>query len=461
MNDNGWRSVPLADVVEDTIGGLWGNPPDSNEPGDADVLVVRGADFREWNVRRAGAAAHRRVPARSLERRRLVPGNIVLEVSGGGPTQPVGRVLIVDERAIAEAPKPLICSNFCRKLRLTSDVDPQFVYWQLEWLYESGHVTNFQTASTNIRNLQVGDFLKGTAVALPDTATQREVASLLDALESKRSHVANRLSRARRSIARLRSSVVAAACCGALTAEWRNSNPSLSPPSLEVSGRQERNSNNRKRTHPTIDLAPIPDGPETWRLAPLGACVEVLDSQRKPVNSTERAGRLGNVPYYGATGQVGWIDDFLFDEELVLLGEDGAPFLDKTKPIAYLISGKSWVNNHAHVLRARRGIASNRYLKYFLDAFDFTDYIQGSTRDKLTQGAMNSIPLILPPIEEQEEIVRRVEGILAVAHGSLGRVDTAERCLSRTVKAALAKAFRGELSSNGSYGPAAQVQRST
>jgi type I restriction enzyme S subunit len=96
--------------------------------------------------------------------------------------------------------------------------------------------------------------------------------------------------------------------------------------------------------------------PRGWVSAELGDLVEVLDRFRVPVNAEERAGRQGKIPYYGATGQVGWIDNFLFDEELVLLGEDGAPFLDPQKPKAYTIRGKSWVNNHAHVLRGRRGV---------------------------------------------------------------------------------------------------------
>ncbi len=99
--------------------------------------------------------------------------------------------------------------------------------------------------------------------------------------------------------------------------------------------------------------------PEGWTRAPLEDLVEILDHLRVPVNHTERARRSGDVPYYGATGQVGWINDFLFNEQLVLLGEDGAPFLDKSKPIAYIIAGKSWVNNHAHVLRALRSLISN------------------------------------------------------------------------------------------------------
>src|SRR5208337_1604653 len=102
------------------------------------------------------------------------------------------------------------------------------------------------------------------------------------------------------------------------------------------------------------------------------------------VNSDERSSRVGNIPYFGATGQVGWIDDFLFDEELLLVGEDGAPFLDKSKQISYVIRGKSWVNNHAHVLRAKSDRTSNDFLKYFFDQFDFSDYVNGTTRLKLT-----------------------------------------------------------------------------
>lgn len=99
--------------------------------------------------------------------------------------------------------------------------------------------------------------------------------------------------------------------------------------------------------------------PNGWDLTNLEDVVDILDSKRIPINAKERAERVGTVPYYGATGQVGWIDDYLFDEELVLLGEDGAPFFDMSKHKAYLISGKSWVNNHAHVLRALNGIPNS------------------------------------------------------------------------------------------------------
>ncbi|GAB7015446.1 restriction endonuclease subunit S [Methanogenium cariaci] len=164
--------------------------------------------------------------------------------------------------------------------------------------------------------------------------------------------------------------------------------------------------------------------PEGWVKTPLASCVDILDNQRVPINSKERETRIGNIPYYGATCQVGWIDDFLFDEELLLIGEDGAPFFDKTKQIAYIIQGKSWVNNHAHVIRAIEELTSNKFLKYYLDCFDFNGYVTGTTRYKLNQGSMKKILIHLPPLTEQHRIVVAIEALFA-------RLDAAEARLER------------------------------
>ena len=149
--------------------------------------------------------------------------------------------------------------------------------------------------------------------------------------------------------------------------------------------------------------------PEGWAQAALGDVVTVLDRMRVPLNKAERDRRPGRVPYYGATGQVGWIDKPLFDEELLLLGEDGAPFTDPGKPKSYVVRGPSWVNNHAHVLRGLDGLATNLYLKHYLDFIDYRPHVTGTTRLKLTQRAMRSIPIRLPPVAEQKRIVAAIE----------------------------------------------------
>ena len=153
--------------------------------------------------------------------------------------------------------------------------------------------------------------------------------------------------------------------------------------------------------------------PKGWIKTELEICIEILDRKRIPINSNERKQRQGTIPYYGATGQVGYIDDYLFDEELVLLGEDGAPFLDHFKTKAYVIKGKSWVNNHAHVLKGVKEILLNEFLCHFLNQFQYHSYVTGTTRLKLNQSRMKNIPITLPPLLEQHRIVSKIESIFA------------------------------------------------
>jgi restriction endonuclease S subunit len=148
-------------------------------------------------------------------------------------------------------------------------------------------------------------------------------------------------------------------------------------------------------------------------LVALESVVTILDNLRIPVNSSERAVRVGDVPYYGATGQVGTIDKPIFNETLILLGEDGVPFFDKSKHKAYEISGPSWVNNHAHVLRAKTDKISHRYLLHYLNSFNYAGYVNGATRLKLTQGDMKRIPVPLPSLEKQVQIVARLDSAFA------------------------------------------------
>lgn len=185
--------------------------------------------------------------------------------------------------------------------------------------------------------------------------------------------------------------------------------------------------------------------PGNWCWTYLTKAAECLDNFRKPINATERAGRNGNVPYYGATGQVGWIDDFLTDEDLVLLGEDGAPFLDLIKDKAYLITGKAWVNNHAHILRSLFGDTGNRYLLHYLNSFNYAGYVNGTTRLKLTRASMDTIPIPLPPLAEQQRIVDRIESLFAKLDEAKEKAQAVVDSFETRKSAILHKAFTGEL----------------
>lgn len=145
---------------------------------------------------------------------------------------------------------------------------------------------------------------------------------------------------------------------------------------------------------------------EKWDEKTLGELCDVLDSRRKPITKKDRV--AGVYPYYGATGILDYVSGWIFDEELVLLGEDGAKWTSGEQS-AFKINGKTWVNNHAHVLRPKRDRISDTYLIYNLNFQNLMPYITGTTVPKLNQEKMRSITIPLPPLPEQERIVAKLD----------------------------------------------------
>lgn len=176
-----------------------------------------------------------------------------------------------------------------------------------------------------------------------------------------------------------------------------------------------------KRINPkaeiTCDNAHNKKLPKGWCFCKLEDIAAILDNLRKPISSNERNLRIANkskeelYPYYGATGLVGMIDNYILDGKFLLLGEDGAPFLDKNANKAYAIIGKCWVNNHAHILLPQCDLD---YLMYYLNQIDYTNYVNGSTRLKLTQADMRSILVALPPLAEQQRIVQKIDELFSI-----------------------------------------------
>jgi len=154
----------------------------------------------------------------------------------------------------------------------------------------------------------------------------------------------------------------------------------------------------------------IGEVPEGWDVAPLGDVVEVHDRHRVPLSSDVRSDMQGPYPYCGANGVVDHIDDYLFDGEFVLLAEDGG-YWGRLQPSAYLMTGKFWVNNHAHIIQAVRDALTNRFLLYWLIYDDLERFVSGSTRQKLNQGVMKRVPVPLPPLPEQKKIAGLLQAV--------------------------------------------------
>jgi type I restriction enzyme S subunit len=180
--------------------------------------------------------------------------------------------------------------------------------------------------------------------------------------------------------------------------------------------------------------------PKGWPRVPFGEVGENQDSLRVPVKSADRDRRKGGFAYYGASGIIDWIDEFIFEDERLLIGEDGANLLARATPIAFMARGKYWVNNHAHVI-AENGRANLRFLEFLIELSDLKPFISGTAQPKLNRSNLDRILVPLPPIALQHEFARRVaevEDLKAAQHASLRELEALFAALQH-------RAFRGQL----------------
>ena len=162
---------------------------------------------------------------------------------------------------------------------------------------------------------------------------------------------------------------------------------------------------NNDNQHIPSGYKPSPLGPipEDWEVKRLGEVCNFLDSQRVPIKDGDRVKMQGKYPYYGASGIIDYVNDYLFDDDLILLGEDGANILTRSTPLAFLVSGKVWVNNHAHVLKTSTN--HNRYyICNYLESLSYDKYNTGTAQPKLNREICENIPILLPNIYEQNKI---------------------------------------------------------
>ncbi|MCI5209774.1 MAG: restriction endonuclease subunit S [Candidatus Electrothrix sp. ATG2] len=155
-------------------------------------------------------------------------------------------------------------------------------------------------------------------------------------------------------------------------------------------------------------MSNLPTRPDDWRSVELSDCVDILDHLRVPVNEEQRNLFQGDTPYYGANGQQGTIKGWLFDEPLILMAEDGGYFDDyENRPVAYKISGRAWVNNHAHVLRPKDGYDFN-YIFYALEHKNVLPFIKGGTRAKLNQKELREVVIYVPQHKNVQEKISQI-----------------------------------------------------
>jgi type I restriction enzyme S subunit len=187
--------------------------------------------------------------------------------------------------------------------------------------------------------------------------------------------------------------------------------------------------------------------PQGWIQTNLGDIVDILDSQRVPLNSKERSKKQGIYPYYGANGKIDYINDYLFDGDYVLLAEDGGYFDSPDKGVAYKVSGKFWVNNHAHILAPLGGM-NTQFIVYSLNNMNWLSYVSGTTRLKLTQSSLLKVPFPLPPLNEQYRITEKLDKLMAHHKKAEEALEKIPLLIEKFKQLVLDAAFSGDLTAN-------------
>lgn len=347
-----------------------------------------------------------------------------------------------------------------KALFLSSGVDRNFF---IHWYRSQAQLIESLGTGTTVKGIRL-EVLKALSIKLPSLAEQKVIAEKLDTLLAQVDNTKARLEQIPQILKRFRQATLAAAVSGRLTQEWREKNKitetsdellirwSLMREQKFIKKQLVLLESGKIRKVKNFPLPPPPDMvtgeklivPTTWKIVSVSQIADCLDSQRIPVKKENRAISEGLYPYFGANGEVDRVDDFIFDGDYILVTEDET-FYGRVKPISYRYTGKCWVNNHVHILSAPTR-AANDYLCYALMFYKIIPWLTGTTgRAKLTQGALNVLPIGLPPEEEINEVVRRVEQLFAYADTIEKQVNCALARFNSLTQSILAKAFRGEL----------------
>jgi len=262
-----------------------------------------------------------------------------------------------------------IVSPIYKCFRFNADENP--VFW--EWYFESGiHDQQLSSlvnegARTGRFNISIGQFLS-TAAWRPDEAEQHKIADCLSSIDELVTLEAQKLDMLQEA-----------------HKKW------LMQQLFPAEG----------ETLPRLRFPEFWDAGE-WSINPLGNVAENLDSRRVPITENDRA--KGDVPYYGASGVIDCVKDHIFDEELLCVSEDGANLIARAYPIAFSISGKTWVNNHAHVLKLKSGF-TQVIVENYLNSISLEDFLTGMAQPKLNRAKLDIIPIPLPQVAgEQQKI---------------------------------------------------------
>jgi len=421
-----WVETELNNIIFDVINGDWGQETKT----DKEIIKVKIIRGNEFSGRSISLAAERYIKEESYERRKLEEGDIVIEISGGSTNKPVGRVMYVSKKLICETTLPLICSNFYKRIRFSSQTNKNYIFQYLNYFWYIGGTETLQTQTTGLKNLVFNDYIS-IPIPLPPLNEQKRIAEKLDAILPKVKSAKDRLEKIPAILKKFRQSVLAAACSGKLTEDWREEY-------AQHTGKELPEWEEKK-------IFELTEKVENLNVKNINLHDKFLYIDISSINNIKNTIETHKeYSYYEAPSRAKQIikhGDVLFSNVRVYLKNiaivDNPVYNDQICSTGFT------------VLRAQKNKLLNKYLFYSLIRDDFIKEVSelqvGSSYPAIKKDDLISRFIPLPPLEEQQEIVRRVEKLFALADSIEEKYKKAYERVEKLEQAILAKAFRGEL----------------
>ncbi|NRR92781.1 restriction endonuclease subunit S [Winogradskyella undariae] len=423
-----WVETEFKELTAFVIGGDWGKDLEFEFDVDSEIVsCIRGSEIKNWERDKGSTASIRKIKSASLEKRALVEGDILLEISGGGPDQPVGRTIYIDEEALdVNIDCKKVCTNFLRMVRLYDNLDKKFIKHYLDSFYLSGEILKYQGGSNNLRNLKYKEF-ETIKIPLPPLAEQQRIVTKLDELFGHLDTLKTRLNHIPQILKNFRQAVLTQAVTGKLTEEWRVGKDleEWEETTLEHLVLFAGNGLS-KRSGEGEDLTVL-------RLADFKNGIRVFGNERK-IQLTEKE----RIKYT------------LNNNDLLIIRVNGSVDL----------AGLFILYNNEGIKEAfcdhfiRLTVDSERiiplYLTYISNNGDGRLYLKNSLstsagQNTINQKSVKGLSINLPSLEEQTEIVKRVEHLFAKAEAIEAQYQSLKTKIDSLPQAILAKAFKGEL----------------
>lgn len=422
-----WQIKTLEELLSYVIGGDWGKDENYQDSDFELAYCIRGSEIRKWDEEKGRTASLRKIKRANIEKRKLIEGDILVEISGGGPDQPVGRTVLIDRTVLSFNPEiPKICTNFLRLIRPLNDVYPKLLNYYLKYFYYTGDISKYQAGSNNLRNLKFPDYLK-IPIPLPPLPEQQAIVAKIEQLFSELDKGIDNLRLAQQQLKTYRQSVLKWAFEGKLTNE-------------------------------NVKEGELPEG---WKWVKLGELLESVKNgySKKPDDKgSKKILRISSVrPNSVDFSDIRYLENDLSTEYEVSEGD--LIFTRYNGSLEYVgVCGrvpllKEKIYYPDKLIRCRPKIKTDfhsKYLQYASNSGEARMYILSKLKTTAGQtgiagSEIKQIPIPLPSIEEQQHIVSELESRLTVC-------DKLEESIAQSLQQAealrqsiLKRSFEGKL----------------